>query len=101
MTREEVADAFAKDSKEFTQALTTAADAYKKIFEDYRTRIAGLYARLYQGRCLQKLASTRKRSRFSTSCWLKPTRPMNSASSSSARWPWPSNRGSRNNYILK
>src|SRR5262249_39260725 len=40
-TSEEMADTMAKDSKEWTQTLTAAADAYKKIYEDYRTRIAG------------------------------------------------------------
>lgn len=62
--REEMADCLQKDSKEWTQSLTAAADAYKKIYEDYRTRIAGLYARMYQGRCLQKLGKHKEASAF-------------------------------------
>lgn len=64
LTREEIADTLTKDSKEWKEALTTAADAYKKIYEDYRTRIAGLYARMYQGRCLQKLGKHKEASAF-------------------------------------
>jgi len=59
-----MADCVQKDSKEWTQTLTAAADAYKKIYEDYRTRIAGLYARMYQGRCLQKLGKHKEASAF-------------------------------------
>jgi hypothetical protein len=62
--REEMADCVPKDSKEWTATLTAAADAYKKIYEDYRTRIAGLYARMYQGRCLQKLGKHKEASAF-------------------------------------
>jgi hypothetical protein len=54
-SREEMTDTMEKGSKEWTDTLTSVADQYKKIYEDYRTRIAGLYARMYQGRCLQKL----------------------------------------------
>jgi tetratricopeptide (TPR) repeat protein len=43
------------DSKQQTEALTKAAAAYKEVHEKYRTRLAGLYAHMYHGRCLQKL----------------------------------------------
>lgn len=60
--REESAEALDKGSKGWTDALTSAADMYKKIYEDYRTRMAGLYARMYQGRCLQKLGKHKEAS---------------------------------------
>lgn len=63
-TTEEIADTMAKDSKEWTQTLTAAADAYKKIYEDYRKWIAGQYARMYQARCLQKLGKHKEASTF-------------------------------------
>jgi hypothetical protein len=63
-TREDIAETLPKGSKEWTQTLTVAAEAYKKIYEDYRTRIAGLYARMYQGQCLQKLGKHKEASVF-------------------------------------
>ena len=55
IAREEMADTMPANSKERTQALNTAAEEYKKFHENYRTRAAGWYARMYQGRCMQKL----------------------------------------------
>jgi len=65
----------AKDSKEWTQTLTTAADAYKKIYEDYRTRIAGQYARMYQGRCMQKLGKHKEAAAFFSELLANPDTP--------------------------
>jgi len=53
-TREEMADTV-KGTKEATTMLETAAKEYGEIYDKYRTRLAGLYARMYQGRCNQKL----------------------------------------------
>src|SRR4051794_5856684 len=74
-TKEEMAKTMARDSKEWTQTLTAAADAYKKIYEDYRTRIAGLYARMYQGRCLQKLGKHKEASAFFNELLANPDAP--------------------------
>lgn len=52
---EEIADTFKPDSKEFTDRLTKAAKEYGAIYDKYRTRLAGLYARLYEARALQRL----------------------------------------------
>lgn len=60
--REESAEALERGSKGWTDAVSSAADLYKKIYEDYRTRMAGLYARMYQGRCLQKLGKHKEAS---------------------------------------
>ena len=54
-TREEMAETLIKDSKEWTETLTAALNGYKSAYEEYRTRLAGLHARIYQARCLQKL----------------------------------------------
>jgi hypothetical protein len=52
---EETADTHPEGSAEAKEALGRAADVYETIYEKYRTRLAGLYARMYQGRCDQKL----------------------------------------------
>jgi hypothetical protein len=54
-TLEETADAFAQGSAEQTKAISIAAERYEKIYRKYYTRLAGLYARMYQARCQQKL----------------------------------------------
>ncbi|MEQ8789662.1 MAG: hypothetical protein RIC55_25430 [Pirellulaceae bacterium] len=43
------------DGEEGTNRLQQAERLYREIYETYRTRLAGLYARMYQGRCLAKL----------------------------------------------
>jgi hypothetical protein len=54
-TREELAETYQAGAKEKNTALETAAKEYGEIYNKYRTRLAGLYARMYQARCLQKL----------------------------------------------
>ncbi|QDU25324.1 hypothetical protein ETAA8_03890 [Anatilimnocola aggregata] len=54
-TREEMAETYEAGAKDRTTALETAAKEYGEIYSKYRTRLAGLYARMYQARCLQKL----------------------------------------------
>ncbi len=73
--KEETSETLAKDSKEWTQTLTAAADAYKKIYEDYRTRIAGLYARMYQGRCEQKLGKHKEATALFNELLANPDSP--------------------------
>ncbi len=58
-TREELAETYQAGQKERTEALETAAKEYGEIYDKYRTRLAGLYARMYQGRCLQKIGKHR------------------------------------------
>ena len=52
---EETADVADKASKDQKDLLTKAAKEYNDLYEKYRTRLAGLYARMYQGRCYQKM----------------------------------------------
>jgi len=49
-----------KDSADWKKALTTAADKYGQIYKDYRTLIAGLSARLQEGKCYQELGDTKR-----------------------------------------
>ncbi|MGE0756532.1 MAG: hypothetical protein AB7F89_03745 [Pirellulaceae bacterium] len=62
--REEMADAVPPGSKEATAYLSEAAETYDTIYKDYRVRIAGLYARMYQARCLIKLKKLKDASGF-------------------------------------
>ncbi|MDA1056048.1 MAG: hypothetical protein O3C40_37180 [Planctomycetota bacterium] len=53
--REEMADTVPEGSEPFKALLTEAASQYDEIYKKYRTRLAGLYARLYQGRANQRI----------------------------------------------
>jgi tetratricopeptide (TPR) repeat protein len=74
-TLEEKAGALPPDSKEQTEALTKATDAYKEVHEKYRTLLAGLYARMYQGRCLQKLKKHKEASAVFNELLANPDAP--------------------------
>ncbi|QDU98186.1 hypothetical protein [Lignipirellula cremea] len=52
---EETAESAVEGSEEYKTLLKGAADEFQNIYEKYRTRTAGLYARLYQARCYQKI----------------------------------------------
>ena len=51
---EESADTHESHDAKRQDILAKAADEYQEIFEKYRSRLAGLYARFYQSRCLKK-----------------------------------------------
>ena len=51
----EVAKSFEPNSADCKNHLKAAAKAYAAIHESYRTRAAGLWARLWEGRCHQEL----------------------------------------------
>jgi hypothetical protein len=55
--KEETADTKKPGSAEYKALVTEAAEQYGQVYEKYRTRLAGLYARMYQGRCSQKLGN--------------------------------------------
>ncbi|MGI9474600.1 MAG: hypothetical protein ACR2NZ_23900 [Rubripirellula sp.] len=57
--REESADTVPDGSKEHIAYLTEAAGLYDAIYKKYRSRLAGLYARMYQGRCNHRLGKTK------------------------------------------
>ncbi len=56
---EEAADTAEPGSPQHSELLAEAAEKYESIYKRYRTRLAGLYARLYQGRVNQKLGKRR------------------------------------------
>ena len=57
--REEAADTVPAGSKAWTEYLVEAAGLYDAIYKKYRSRLAGLYARMYQGRCNHRLGRTK------------------------------------------
>ncbi|MCE9527810.1 MAG: hypothetical protein K8R36_17340, partial [Planctomycetales bacterium] len=73
-TVEELAETYPKGPEQ-TKAYTDAAEGYKKIYENYRTRLAGLYARLYQARCNQKLGKHKEAIGFFTELLANPDSP--------------------------
>lgn len=58
--KEEKADTYPEGDEKQKELLTAAAKAFKDVHEDYRTRIAGLYAQLYEGRCYSKLKNEKE-----------------------------------------
>ena len=93
-TREETADAITAGTKEWTDTLNAAAAAYQKVYENYRTRLAGLYAQMYQGRCLQKLGKHKEATAIFKLLLANPDTPIAFSRAEAARpWPWPSIRG--------
>lgn len=57
--REESANTFPDGSNEYLKNLDEAALLYDAIYKNYRGRLAGFYARMYQGRCNQRLGKLR------------------------------------------
>ncbi|MCI0358649.1 MAG: hypothetical protein L0211_09205, partial [Planctomycetaceae bacterium] len=74
-TQEEKAMAFDGGSKDQLEALAKASDGYKGVYEEYRTRMAGLYARMYQGRCQHKLGKFKEASAIFTHLLDNPDTP--------------------------
>lgn len=70
--KEEMADAIPKESKEYKDTLTAAAKEYGEIYDKYRTRLAGLYARMYQGRCFQKIGNDKEALSYFTELLEEP-----------------------------
>jgi tetratricopeptide (TPR) repeat protein len=73
--REEAADTVAKGSAEHTATLTDAAGLYGEIYEKYRQRLAGLYARMYQGRCHSKMGKWKDALSFYEELLEQPDEP--------------------------
>jgi hypothetical protein len=49
------AETYPENSAEYKAGLKEAVKYYEEVYKKYRTRLAGLYARLYQARCLQQI----------------------------------------------
>jgi len=52
---EELAETWSPSDQQQREELTAAGEQYGDIYRKYRTLLAGLYAHMYEGRCLQKL----------------------------------------------
>ena len=74
-TYEEMAETSEKGSKERTDTLIQAETKYRELFEKYRTRTAGMYARIYQGRCIFKLGRPKDASAIYNELLANPDTP--------------------------
>lgn len=74
--REEMADTYEKGSEPYNKVLEEAAGLYDEIYKKYRTRLAGLYARMYQGRANQKLAKLQDALGFYSELLDQPDEPI-------------------------
>lgn len=72
---EESTDTMDKTSKDYKETLEKAAKEYGSIYDKYRTRLAGLYARMYQGRAFQKLGNYKEALSFYEELLQQPDEP--------------------------
>jgi tetratricopeptide (TPR) repeat protein len=56
----ELAKSYEPGSEDANRYLKLAADKFGKLYEDYRTRGAGLFAHLWEGRCYQELGDMKR-----------------------------------------
>lgn len=56
----EEAQSYDRDSKQFQELLSKASAEFEEIFIKHRTRGAGLYARMWQGKCFEEQGDIRK-----------------------------------------
>ncbi len=56
----ETALTYPRDSDEFKEVMTEAAERYGKVYELYSTRLVGLYARMWEGRCYKELGDHKR-----------------------------------------
>ncbi|MFW6124538.1 MAG: tetratricopeptide repeat protein, partial [Pirellulales bacterium] len=56
----ELAQSYESGSPQWRQQLEKAADAFPQVNARYRTMLAGLYARMWQGKCFQELGDIQK-----------------------------------------
>src|SRR5690606_25519254 len=71
----ELAKSHAPGEAEREQLLKSAAEEYAKIYEQYQRRLAGLYARMWQGRCLQDLGNTKQALTYYGELLVQPDEP--------------------------
>lgn len=51
----EVAGTYPRDSKEYKEQMTGAAKAFNELYTRYKTFAAGIYARMWEGRCFKEM----------------------------------------------
>ncbi len=72
---EKSADSMDKASKEYKDTLTAAAKEYGDLYNKYRQRVAGLYARMYQGRCYQNMGNFKEAMSYYEELLQNPEEP--------------------------
>ena len=73
--REELADHLTEGGEDQKKFLAEAAQMYDGIYKKYRTRVAGLYARMYQGRCNRRMGKTKDALGYFTELLAQPSEP--------------------------
>ena len=73
--KEETADTVSPQSEEYESLLTEAAEWYHQIYKKYGSWLAGLYARMYEGRCQQKLGNYEEALRIFGELFEQPDDP--------------------------
>lgn len=75
-TLSETAHTHPADSAPFKEHLQQAADKYGQIYEKYRRLLAGLYARMWQGRCYQELGNAKQALAYYQDLLAQPDDPQ-------------------------
>lgn len=73
--REEMAETVPEGSEAFKKLLTDAAARYEELYTTYRLKMAGLYARMFQGRVNQRLGKLQDALGFYTELLDQPDEP--------------------------
>ena len=73
--REELADQLPPGSTEQNKLLGEAEQMYEGIYKKYRTRLAGLYSRMYQARCNRRLGKNKDALGYLTELLDQPSEP--------------------------
>ena len=56
----EYAQSYDRESKEFKDTLTGAVKKFEDVYTRYRGWLAGLYARMWMGKCFEEMGDIRK-----------------------------------------
>ena len=75
MIREETADTLEPGSEDHKKYLTEAAKQFKDIYTKYRSLNAGVYSRVYQGRCYKKLGQLKEALGYFGEILQQPDKP--------------------------
>lgn len=71
----ELAKTYPTDDEQRTKMLTDAAGQFAAIYEEHQRRLAGLYARMWQGRCYQELGDTKQALTYYGELLAQPDEP--------------------------
>ncbi|MFH1268020.1 MAG: hypothetical protein ABIK89_20070, partial [Planctomycetota bacterium] len=71
----ELALTYDSGSKEWKENLLKSAETYKQLYDKYGSRLAGLYARLWEGRCYKVLGDDKKAFEVFEELLMQPDEP--------------------------